>query len=144
MSTGLSRLKPGIKRRTHLLLSASLWSVIGVVLVTKGWFASGECAQYQSIIIGVSVTVGFAKSLLVLDKAASRGIERILKFEDGTCLGAVYSVKTWVLVLFMIGMGVILRNSTLPGMLLCFVYTGVGWSLLFSSRLAWIAWIRTR
>jgi len=67
-------------------------------------------------------------------------VKRILTFDDGTCLGAVYSVKTWFLVLFMIGMGVILRSSSLPMTLLSFIYITIGVGLLASSRHAWRAW----
>lgn len=143
MVSGLSRYKPGIKRRTHLLLTAFLWTIIGLLLLIKGWFQSSTLVQYQGIVVALAATAGFVKSLSILDKAATRAIQRILNFKDGTCLGAVYSLKTWGLVLCMAGMGVILRNSSLPVMLLSFVYIAVGWSLLFSSRLAWVAWIRS-
>jgi hypothetical protein len=41
----------------------------------------------------------------------------------------------------MMGMGVILRNSSLPVNLLCFLYLTIGLALLLSSRLAWRAWL---
>jgi hypothetical protein len=63
-----------------------------------------------------------------------------LAFGDDTCLGAVYSVKTWLLVLAMAVMGALLRNSAVPGILLCFIFFAVGWSLLFSARIVWEAW----
>ena len=136
-----SRFKPGVKQHTLLLMSACLWTAIGLLLVAKGGYRFSQLEQHHPAVVLSAFVAGSLKSYLILDRVARRGIERILKFKDGTCLGAVYSVKTWIVVLFMITMGVILRNSSFPGNILCFVYMTVGWALLMSSRLAWRAWL---
>ncbi len=140
----LSRFKPGVRRRTHLLLAAMLWTFIGLLLLTKGAYRIVQVPEYQIIIIITALSAGTLKSIFILDRSARRSIERILDFKDGTCLGAVYSVKTWLLVVGMMGMGIVLRNSPLPLSLLCFIYFTIGWALLFSSRLAWQIWLRNK
>lgn len=141
MFKGLSRFKPGVDRRTHLLMSAFLWTVIGLLLIAKGVFRLGQLKDWQASIMAVSILAGGLKAHFILDKTADRIINRILTFKDGTCFGAVYSIKTWIMVLCMMGMGVILRNSSLPVNLLCFLYLTIGLALLLSSRLAWRAWM---
>lgn len=138
----LSRFKPGGKKRTHLLLSAFLWSAVGIMLLAKGVGKIDKVTGVQLLLISGALTAGFAKSFLILDKAATRTIDRILMFKDGTCLGAIYSIKTWGLVACMMVMGIVLRKSFLPSMLLCVFYITIGWSLLFSSRLPWSAWLK--
>ena len=142
MVKGLSRFKPGVNRRTHLFMSAVLWTGIGLLLSAKGVFRLSQLADWQPLIVVLALLFGSLKAYFILDKAARSGIVRILTFKQGTCLGAVYSVKTWLLVLCMMGMGVILRNSSLPVNLLCFLYITIGWALLLSSRLAWRAWLK--
>ena len=142
MVKGLSRFKPGVNRRTHLLMTAVLWTVIGLLLLTKGAFRLSQLNDWQPLIIVLAVLAGSLKAYLILDKSARKGIDRILSFKEGTCFGAVYSVKTWILVLCMMGMGVILRNSSLPLSLLSFLYLTIGWALLLSSRLAWRVWFK--
>ena len=137
----LSRFKPGVKRRTHLLLTAILWTVIGLLLLIKGSYRIVQVSEYQVVIIITAFILGTFKSIFILDRSARKSIDRILDFKDGTCLGAVYSIKTWLLVVCMMGMGIILRNSFLPLSLLCFIYFTIGWALLFSSRLAWQTWV---
>ncbi len=132
----LKRLKPGASRQIHLLLTAILWCLIGSMLIFRGLSWLIDVARLW--IIAPAVMIGTIKSLLILDKAAKKGIHRILKMADGTCLGAVYSVKTWLLVLCMIGAGMLLRHSSLPGELLGGLYVAIGWSLFFSSRHAWL------
>lgn len=126
------------------MMSACLWTSIGVLLLVKGVFRLGQLTQGQSYTIIAAIFAGSLKSRYILDRAARRGIERILTFKDGTCLGAVYSVKTWILVLCMMTMGVILRNSSIPENALCFLYCTIGWALVMSSRLAWRAWLKDK
>jgi hypothetical protein len=142
MVKGLSRFKPGVNRRTHLFMSAVLWTAIGIMLLGKGAFRLSQLTDWQPLLVALAILAGSLKAYFILDKSARRGIDRILTFKDGTCLGAVYSMKTWRLVLCMMGMGVILRNSSLPVNLLCFLYLTIGWALLMSSRLAWRAWLK--
>lgn len=87
-----------------------------------------------------ALVAGTVKALLILDNTARKGVHRILEMADGTCLGAVYSVKTWLLVLVMMGTGMILRHSSLPREVLGGLYITIGWALFFSSRHAWLAW----
>jgi hypothetical protein len=144
MRNDLSRFKPGAKRRTHLLLTAVLWSAIGILLLTKASYRIVQVPEHQIIIIIAALIFGTLKSIFILDRSARKSIVRILEFKDGTCLGAVYSFKTWLLVVSMMGVGLVLRNSSLSLSLLCFVYFTIGWALLFSSRLAWMVWIRNK
>ncbi|MBU1564790.1 MAG: hypothetical protein KJ630_04080 [Proteobacteria bacterium] len=142
MMKGIDRFKPAVRKNTLLLSSACLWTVIGLLLLVKGGYRWYQLPDHPLLIIALGIFFGSVKSLWLLDKTARRGVERILNFADGTCLGAVYSSKTWLLVLCMMGLGVILRNSSFPVQLLCFLYLTIGWALLFSSRFAWREWLK--
>ncbi len=133
-----AHLKPGVSKYTQLLLAALLWTVIGCGLITRGVIWLDHTGQWW--IIAVGLLFGSCKSLLVLDKSAKKGIQRILNFSDGTCVGAVYSIKTWLLVCCMMAVGYFLRHSALPLPLLALLYITVGWGLVMSSRHAWVVW----
>lgn len=140
MTGCLKRFKPGVDKRVHLLLSAFLWTAVGIFLMLRGgqWLL----AAGQIWLILPAVVLGSGKSLLILDRTARKSIHRILHFGDNTCLGAVYSFRTWLLVLAMIGLGIFLRQSALPRVLLGFIYIAIGWALFLSSRLAWRVWLQ--
>jgi hypothetical protein len=142
MQKGLARFKPAVRKNTLLLSSACLWTVIGLFLLIKGGYLWCQLSEYLPLVIAAGFLVGTMKSFWILDKIAKSGVERIQKFADGTCLGAVYSSKTWILVLCMMSLGVILRNSSFPVQLLCFFYFTIGWALLLSSRFAWQEWLK--
>lgn len=141
MLSKLARFKPGVQRTTHLLLAACLWTCIGVFLMGRG--ANWLLAANMLYLMLPAFLLGFLKSYFILDKTVVKSIDRILLLEDGTCLGAVYSKKTWLLVLIMMAMGMILRNSSFPKPLLGILYIMVGWALFWSSRHGWRMWRRT-
>jgi len=86
------------------------------------------------------IAFGTLKALFMLDRSAEKNIRRIVEGGNDRCLGGVYSWKTWLLVFLMMGMGFLLRNSSLPKEYLGLFYVSIGWGLLFSSRKCWSAW----
>jgi hypothetical protein len=137
---GLSRLKPGVNRRVHLFAVPLLWTVVGAYLLVRGWDWIGPGKDRWLVLLAFAL--GTVKSLLILDKTARRSLSRIIRFRDGTCLGAVYSWKTWLLVFLMMGSGILLRRYFTPGAVIGTIYAAVGWALLYSSRLGWREWFR--
>ncbi|WP_136797682.1 hypothetical protein [Desulfosediminicola ganghwensis] len=140
MPSKLSRFKPGVQRKTHLLLAASLWTGVGSLLMWRGmrWLDVADLL----ILVIPAVALGFLKSRFILDKASRRVLERISQFNDGTCLGAVYSKGTWLMVIVMMVAGVLLRESHIPRTILGVLYVTVGWGLAWSSRNSWRAWFK--
>ena len=130
--------KPGVSRSVHLFAAPFLWTAVGCLLMVRGWdwLDPGR----GRLLALAALFAGTLKSLLVLDRVAARAVGRIARFGDRTCLGAVYSWRTWLLVLLMIGAGAALRRSPLPGPLLGTLYLAVGWSLCLSSRIGWRQW----
>lgn len=122
----------------HILLAGLLWTGIGLMLMTRAVFwLAGSGWLWLAL---PAFALGTVKSFLVLDKAARKSLDRILRLSDGTCLGAVYSIKTWMLVLLMMASGLALRHSSLPHSLLGLLYMTIGWALILSSRHAWYTW----
>ena len=144
MGFAAKRLRPAVRPATLVLASACLWSGIGLLLLGKAWYRLRVYPESSSLLLPLAFLAGTLKSRLLLDGAARNGIERLLRFSQNTCLGAVYSWKTWILVLCMMAMGGILRNSFFPPQLLTFLSIAIGWALLYSSRFAWRAWSKGR
>jgi hypothetical protein len=140
LAVRLRRFKPAVRPATLLLASAGLWSGIGFLLLGKGCYRLGVLADQSLWLLPLGILAGTLKSYLILDHAARHGVARLSRFSDATCLGAVYSWKTWILVLCMMAMGGILQRSSFPPQLLTLFSLTIGWALLFSSRFAWSAW----
>jgi hypothetical protein len=101
-----------------------------------GWIGSGMARW----LLVPALLIGTAKSLLVLDKTARKSLARIMQLNDNTCIGAVYSWKTWLLVALMMASGITMRRLTEPGMVIGTIYLAIGWALFLSSRHGWQQW----
>lgn len=126
----------------HIFCSALLWSLIGLALLARGAEKLLITGEWWLLIPGIAG--GTIKSLLILDPSAKRSLDRIRHFSDNTCIGAVYSWKTWVLVLAMVIFGVVLRKNQVPDELIAVITIAIGWALLYSSRHAWKMWFSWR
>lgn len=130
--------KPGVSRAVHLFTAPLLWTAVGGLLMARGW--SWLDPGRGRLLFLAAGLLGTLKSLFVLDRIARRSLERIVRFQDNTCLGAVYSWRTWLLVFLMMLGGIVLRSVTQPGPCIGILYGAVGWSLCLSSRLGWREW----
>ncbi len=139
MKPSLKLYKPGVNRRVHLGCTAGLWTGIGIFLLIRGiiLLKSGDGLW----LIGAGVAVGSVKSFYILDRTALKGIKRISRFADNTCIGAVYSWKTWLLVIAMMGVGIVLRKMAISPLVVGTICVAIGWALAFSSRHAWKSWL---
>jgi hypothetical protein len=136
----LAVLKPGVSRSTHLFVAPLLWTAIGTMLMIRGWRWIGPGNARWLVLVALGM--GTAKSVFVLDKMAKRGVQRIIDRGDGTCVGGVYSWKTWLFVGLMMAFGITIRRLTEPGMIIGTLYMAIGWALLFSSRRPWVEWLK--
>ncbi len=132
------RFVPAVPATVHLLAAALIWSGVGVMLCLRGLWILWPVHPAAYGWLGGAVLLGTLKALFVLDRTARRNIARIRGFAGRTCIGAVYSWKTWGLVGAMIGSGWLLRHSSLPALFVGSLYVAIGWALCVSSRLAWV------
>ncbi len=132
----IARFKPNVSVKTRIFLAALLWSCIGLMLMWRGGHAVVGTGREWLLL--VSLLVGSVKSWAVLDRVAVKNMTRIFDKGEYSCLGGIYSWKTWLLVAAMIVFGRLLRASSLQVWLVGFIYVTVGWSLFWSSRKVWV------
>jgi hypothetical protein len=135
--------KPKASVRVHVFLATLMWTIVGLFLFMQG--ASNMMSLPGAVNLWwliVAVFIGVLKGRLIFDKTAVRVISRIECGEEDRCLGGFLSLKSWGMILLMVFLGMSLKVSPLPGVLVWGVYVAVGTGLFFSSRLFWKEWIR--
>lgn len=135
-----ARFVPAAQVKTRIFVAALLWSGIGGMLLTRGVLAVAGSGREGWLV--AALVLGAIKSRLVLDRLVRRNMARLARLDGARCLGGVYSVKTWLMVAGMIGLGRALRLSPLPLWITGLVYVTVGWGLFWSSRVGWVAWLQ--
>ena len=133
----LVRFKPGASVRVNLLVAALMWSFIGLYLMVRGYLLD---AALSWPFWGLALVLGTLKEFLIIELAARKNIARIAARPDGMCIGGVYSWGMWGLVVCMMLGGRLLRNSSVPPVVVSVIYVAVGWALLLASRLIWQEW----
>ncbi len=142
----LYSLKPGSSTRGHLMAAALVWSAVGLMLLSIAGvrllpFVFIKKMQTFWVVVTAAI-FGFLKGRFVLDRMARKNIRRILSWNgESRCIGGFQPIRSWILVIAMISMGVLLRMSPVPRIFICWIYIAVGTALLTGSRRFWQSWM---
>jgi len=130
---------PAAAARTHLLLAALMWTIVGCGMAVFGTrHALAMASPLAPWLAVAAVLIGAAKARWVLAKAARRIVARIV--ERGECLGGFLSPTSWALVAVMVVSGRVLRRWLLPPAVVGLLYLAVGTALVLASLVIWRSW----
>ncbi len=134
MHSTLKKFDPAVDKRLLIFLSGVLWSIVGIMLckLAMNWLSltSRQNAVWPGI-TGVILAVliyyfGFLKLV-------NKNTGRILSKEGKVCIFAFQPWKSYLIILVMIGMGTVLRHSSMPKHYLAIIYIGFGGAMILSS-----------
>jgi len=113
-----------------------MWSAVGLMLLWRAW--SWLSAMETAWIVGL-LTGGAAIAVLfhhfMFKKTVAKNLRRLCNLPDRVSILAFNSPKGYVLIAFMIALGIALRHSSLDRHLLALVYLGMGGALFLASLL---------
>ena len=137
----LERLTPRAFPRTRLLTAAVVWTCVGAFLCAKGVWLSIESSMMPGLAaVTAGLCFGLLKSMLVFDRVAGKIIGHIGRKPSPSCLGGLFSVRNWALILVMAVFGRAIGGLPIHAALKTGLYVMVGSGLGYSSRLLWRAW----
>ncbi len=130
----LNRLKPAVTKSWLIAFAGLMWTGVGVMLCRLAyvWLAvinKGMAASLGSIGAAMAVVAYY----FGFSKIARKNIERISRLVEKTCIFAFQTWKGYLIIGFMIALGMILRNSAIPKQYLAVVYTAIGGAIFLSS-----------
>ena len=137
----LDRLTPRVYPRTRILTAATVWSVLGIFLIAKGlWFSYNVAYLIIFFAVALGLGLGLAKSRFVFDRVAIKVLTHIGTKPSRSCLGGLFSIRNWALILVMAVFGRAIGGLPIHAALKTGLYVMVGSGLGYSSRLLWRAW----
>ena len=116
------------------ILAGLMWSGVGIMLcvLAYGWLAGLH--SINAIWAGL---IGLVASVLIYQfgflHIAQKNIDRLHTFLEKASPFAFMSAKSYLLVVFMMGLGIALRTSPIPKVYLAVIYTAIGAALFLSS-----------
>lgn len=130
----LTSLKPAVTKSWLIALAGLIWTGVGAMLclLAYGWLAvinNGMAASLGSL----GVLMAVAAYYFGFSKIAQKNISRLCLLTERTCVFAFQTWKGYLIVGFMITLGIILRNSEIPKQYLAVVYTTIGGAIFLSS-----------
>ena len=137
----LDRLTPRAYPRTRLLTAATVWTCVGAFLCLKGVYLSLNTPLAPVLAALVTgLCLGMLKSRIIFDRVAGKIVGHIGKKPRRACLGGLFSVRNWALILVMAVFGRTLGALPVHAAIKTGIYVMVGSGLGYSSRLLWSAW----
>lgn len=130
----LSNLKPAVTKYWLIALAGLMWTGVGVMLCRLAyiWFAVINRGIAVSLgLFGIGMAV--AAYYLGFSKIARKNIKRLCLLTERTCVFAFQTWKGYLIIGFMITLGIILRNSAIPKQYLAVIYTTIGGAIFLSS-----------
>lgn len=116
------------------ILAGVMWSGVGLMLCSLAFRWLEELHSYIALWIGLA---GLAAALVVYRfgfvHIAEKNINRLHNFLERASPFAFMSAKSYLLVVFMMALGMTLRASPIPHVYLAVIYTTIGAALFFSS-----------
>jgi len=126
---------PKVHKHILILISGILWTGVGIFLPSLGvrWFNELNNTQIIfSIIIGL--LGGTAISYFGFSGLADKNIYRINQYNEKVCLWAFQKWSSYVLIIFMMSLGIFMRNTPLiPKFILSPMYIAIGFALFTAS-----------
>lgn len=134
MNPKLSKYDPAVDKRLLIVLSGVIWSAVGIMLcnLAYGWLTM----EYTRFHLWLALA-GTLMALLIHHfgflKLVNRNIDRILAKKGKVCIFGFQPWKSYLIILIMISMGTVLRQSSIPRQYLSIIYIGFGGAMLLSS-----------
>jgi hypothetical protein len=129
----LRKFTPRADKRVLIFLAGLMWCGVGVMLIRYAVTWLSILSITEQIIFYV---IGFSAALLIhlygFSRIADKNLKRLLPMEVKKCVFSFMTWKSYLIVLFMVSLGITLRHSSLPKQYLSIVYNGIGLALFLS------------
>lgn len=128
--------KPGVHKKYLLIISGLMWSGVGIFLDSLAfrWIFDYNF-NYKIIYFLLGFLLGFLIHRFGFSLVANNNIQRIIiKAKTKVCLFSFQKWSGYAIIVFMMSLGMFMRNTTfIPRNLLSILYLGIGSALFFSS-----------
>jgi hypothetical protein len=130
----VARLKPSVPKCWLFAACGGLWSGVGLgmCVTAASWLMGAPWLKgigYQ--VAGLAVAGAVFR--LRFSAMARKNIMRLRALPDKGCFFAFQAWQSYLVILFMVALGIGLRQSPMPKTLLSIIYTGIGGALFMAS-----------
>lgn len=136
----------GVNRQFLLITAGIVWIVAGANILRIGIVTWHNGSQYWLFKVGEAIVVFLLFFILVFRGLYYKHTERITqKKQDKNCPFAFFDIKGWIIMTFMISLGITIRSlHLLPNSFISVFYTGLSLALMVTGVLFIRYWWQKR
>jgi hypothetical protein len=129
----IRKFTPSADKRVLVLMAGAMWCGVGILLVhfALSWIAVTKGTE--KILL---YAAGFLAAMPIHHfgflKVADKNLRRLLPLSVKRCVFSFMTWKSYILVAFMMTLGITLRHSSIPKPYLSVLYNGIGLALFLS------------
>ncbi len=131
------RFEPAVPKFFHYSIAGLMWIGVGAMLIVfaSEWLhdATDQPLWLIILLIFTGVVLAFLIFFFGFSKIVNKNIKRIVSKPEKFCLFAFISWSSYLIILVMVALGILLRNSPIPKHFLAAIYIGIGGGLVLSS-----------
>ncbi|MCK4632712.1 MAG: hypothetical protein KAT79_05540 [candidate division Zixibacteria bacterium] len=128
--------EPSAKRSTVIVAAGVVWLAAGLFMIASGAARLTEAKTSPFLPIALGLFLGLLKRRFVLGRMAVANIARIRNLaphKERICLFAFQAFQSYVVVIVMVTLGIVLRNSAIPNEWRATILLAIGTSLALAS-----------
>jgi hypothetical protein len=130
----LKKLNPAVSKYWLIVLAGLMWSIVGIMLCRLAYIWLAAVNWSLGLPLGVlGIISALAAYRYSFSKIALKNIVRLCLLSDKCCIFAFQAWKSYLIVIFMIILGIALRNLPIPKHFLAVIYATIGGALFLSS-----------
>ena len=142
----LQKCKPGVSKRTLLLIAGCVWTMAGGILISRGLIKLITSNHFLLLEFLFGFLFGIVFYLLLFARISAKHINRInmIKIED-PCLFSFFNLRSYFMMAIMITGGITLRklNVINPDILYSF-FLAMGLPLIISAFRFFKSWFKNK
>ena len=134
-----------VSRRTLLLIAGLVWIIAGANILRIGIITWVDDQREWLFKTGEAIVVFLLFFSLIFRRLYNKHTERIGQKADRNCPFSFFDVKGWLIMGFMITLGILVRKlHLLPTSFISVFYTGLSSALILTGILFLVQWQKTK
>jgi len=132
----LSGIKPAVSKYWLMAMAGFMWTIVGIMLCRLAFIWLSSVNWHKSLPLGLlGIVSSLAACRFGFSVIAKKNIDRLCHLADKSCIFAFQAWKSYLIIAFMITLGITLRRSPFPTRYLAVIYITIGGALFLSSFL---------
>ena len=130
----LTKMKPAVPKYWLIALAGIVWSTVGIMLCRLAYRWLSAVQWEWSLPLGlIGIVLSWVAYRLGFSTIAHKNIDRLCRLSDKSCIFAFQAWRSYLVILIMILLGIVLRQSPLPKYFIAIIYMTMGGALFLSS-----------